>query len=291
MLALILAVANVTSYNRPIVVTSGLVATLGFILIFTVLPVFALGLHSLLRMRAYMKTKTGGVRSYGWYLALLGILLGALALLSVVWRPGSIPIAPVTTPTQSPPSNQTLPDRSISILVDDFSPQPYQGQTVYFFNRLEGDRGAINNSVMDWGLGLVTTTISAGNSWGGTWMSLNHPIREGLPINFSAILPAQILPDYQSQITGLTVRIAGGTPGATFRLELKYHGDLQWKHEIELTGRDQTIELELPPLGNINEFVWVLDRSNTGDYVVLDSVSFTATTSSADTAMDAFLWS
>ena len=98
-LALILAVANVTSYNRPIVVTPGLVAALGFILIFTVLPVFALGLHSLLRMRSYMKTKSGGVRSYGWYLALLGILLGALALLSVVLRPGSIPVAPVTTPT------------------------------------------------------------------------------------------------------------------------------------------------------------------------------------------------
>ena len=104
-------------------------------------------------------------------------------------------------------------------------------------------------------------------------------------------MPAQILPDYQSQITGLTVRIARGTPQATFRLELKYHGDLQWKHEIELTGGDQTIGLELPPLGDINEFVWVLDRASAGNYVVLDSVSFTATTSSADTALDAFVWS
>lgn len=203
-------------------------------------------------------------------------------------------------PVQPPPSSAvtkieaTRPaetGRSTSILVDDFSPQPYQGDTVYFFNRLEGDRGAINNSLMDWGRGLVTTTISAGNSWGGAWLSLNHPIREGLSINFSAILPAQILPDYQSRITGLAVRVARGTPGAIFRLELKYHGDLQWKHEIALTGGDQTIELELPPLGNINEFLWVLDRANTGDYVVLDSVSFTATTSSTDTALNAFLWS
>ena len=94
--------------------------------------------------------------------------------------------------------------RKINILVDDFSPQPYQGETVYFYNRLEGDRGAINNSILDWGNGQVTTTISSGNSWGGVWMSLNHPIREGLPINFSAILPPQILSAYQSQITGMT---------------------------------------------------------------------------------------
>ena len=214
------------------------------------------------------------MKSYGWYLALLVLLLGAIVLLSVVLRPNLVPmlLGPTPTPAKllisSPPTktlqpnNQSLSNRSIHILVDDFSPQPYQGESVYFFNRLEGDRGAINNSLMDWGPGLVTTTISAGNSWGGTWMSLNHPIREGLPINFSAILPAQILPDYQSRITGLTVRIARGTPHATFRLELKYHGDLQWKHEIELTGGDQTIGVELPPLGDINEFVWVLDRAS-----------------------------
>jgi hypothetical protein len=32
--------------------------------------------------------------------------------------------------------------RSIEILVDDFNPQPYQEDNVYYFNRLEGDRGA-----------------------------------------------------------------------------------------------------------------------------------------------------
>ncbi len=127
--------------------------------------------------------------------------------------------------------------RPISILVDDFSPQPYQGQVIYFFNRLEGDRGAVNNSVLIWGRGQVTTTIAAGQTWGGGWMSLNHPIREGLPINFSAILPAQILPEYQSQITGITARIVRGTPGRTFRLELKDHGAIRWTDEIILERR------------------------------------------------------
>jgi hypothetical protein len=245
-------------------------------------------------------------------LALMGIVLVAI-LISALARQRStltpppppslatktIPAKITATkiaPTKNAPTNipATMPPetgRSIRILVDDFGPQPYQGADVYFFNRLEGDRGAVNNSLLQWGQGQVTTTISAGNSWGGLWLSLNHPIREGLPVNFSASLPAQILPDFQSQITGLTVRLADGTPHATFCLELKYHGDLQWKHEIELTGGDQTIGVELPPLGNINEFLWVLDSVNAGDYVVVDSVSLTATTAITDTATAAFLWS
>jgi hypothetical protein len=175
--------------------------------------------------------------------------------------------------------------------VDDFSPQPYQGETVYFFNRLGGDRGAVNNSILDWGAGQVTTTISAGNSWGGVWMSLNHPIREGLPIDFSAILPPQVLPAYQSQITGITAVIADGTPGRTFKLELKDGGELHWKKETVLNGGPQVVSFELPALGNINEFVWVLDDASAGDYVVVDSVSFTATTQIMDTATAGFVWS
>jgi hypothetical protein len=281
LLAIILDIAN---DNHPKNVFAHpslfLVLALGFIFVFTILPCWAVGLHALIRLFFSMGVKFKIRRSYGWYLALLGLMLGALVLLSVSLRPGPIPAAHAKTPTparqlvpplptQSPqPNNRTLPGRSIHILVDDFNPQPYQGEPVYFFNRLEGDRGAINGSLMHWGKGEVTTTVSTGNSWGGVWMSLNHPIREGLAINFSAILPAQISPEYQSSITGLMVRIARGTPQATFRLELKYHGDLQWKHEIELTGSAQAIELQLPPLGTINELVWVLDRATAGDYVV-----------------------
>ena len=175
--------------------------------------------------------------------------------------------------------------------MDDFKPQPYQGDQGYPFNRLEGDRGAVNDSIMVWGHGQVTTTIAAGQTWGGGWMSLNHPIREGLPINFSAILPAQIQPAYQSQITGITVRIVRGTPGRTFRLELKDHGAFRWTHEITLNGGAQIVSVDLPALGNVNELVWVLDRAAAGDSVVLDSISFTATTQITDTATAAFVWS
>lgn len=219
-----------------------------------------------------------------WELEVYG--RSAMTYLPLVLR-GFLPPAVTPTPTPSP-IGETWP---ISILVDDFSPQPQQGEAVYPFNRLEGDRSAVNNSVMTWGRGQVTTTIAAGTTWGGGWLSLNHPRREGLPINFSAILPARIQPPYQSQITGITARIAAGTPGTAFRLELKDHGAFRWTHEIVLTGGAQDVSSDLPALGEINELVWVLDRAAPGDFVVLDSIAFTATTRIVDTATAAFTWS
>jgi len=137
-------------------------------------------------------------------------------------------------PRQTPTATAT--PRPITILVDDFDPQPYPGKAVYFYNRLEGDRGTINNSAVSWGNGQVTTTIASGTSWGGVWMSLNHPLREGLALDFSAILPPQIVPPYQSRITSLTAHVARGTPGRTIRLELKDGAELRWKGETILHG-------------------------------------------------------
>jgi hypothetical protein len=202
---------------------------------------------------------------------------------------GSSP--PTLTAAPSPSPTRTSTARSLSILVDDFLPQPYQGAPDYYYNRIGGDRGAINDSILDWGAGQVTTTISPGNSWGGVWMSLNHPRRESLPIEFSAILPPQILPDYQSQITGISVRVGRGTQGRTLKLELKDGSELRWKEELALEGGKQVVSLDLPALGKVDHLVWVLDRASAGDSVVLDSVSFTATTQITDTAMAAFVWS
>ena len=194
----------------------------------------------------------------------------------------------LSIPTSVPSTQEPI---TVNILVDDFKPQPYQGESVYFFNRLEGDRGALNDSILDWGDGQVTATVSSGNEWGGIWMSLNHPIREGLPIDFSAIPPWPTLPAYQSQITGISVQIAGGTPGLTFRLELKDGDDLCWKRELNLDGGEQSISADLPALGNINQLVLVLDHATAGDFVVLKRISLTATISTSDAATDAFVWS
>ena len=175
--------------------------------------------------------------------------------------------------------------------MDDFDSQPHSDATTYFYNRLGGDRGAINDSHLKWGAGLVTTQLSSGTSWGGVWMSLNHPIRETVPINASALLPTQILPVYQSQITGITVDVRDGTPGRTLKLELKDRRAARWVGRFDLHGGPQTVSADLPPLDEINEFVWVLDHASAGDSVVLERVSLTATTAITDTAMQAFVWS
>lgn len=211
---------------------------------------------------------------------------GIVYLDNVKFGPDRLPES-APTPTPFPPTST----RPLSILIDDFSPQPNPGNQVFYFNRLDGDRGALNDSAMTWGRGQVTATIAASNTWGGGWLSLNHPMREGLPLDFAAILPAQILPAYQSQITGITARIVRSTPGTTLRLELKDHGAFRWTGEVILRGGEQIVRFDLPTLGDINELVWVLDHATAGDSVVLDSLAFTATTPITDTATAAFVWS
>lgn len=201
----------------------------------------------------------------------------------------SPPLPALISPTR--PETPSPETRQVKIWLDDFKPQPIQGESVYFFNRLDGDRGALNDSKLAWGTGQVTTTIVSGRSWGGVWMSLNHPIREGLPVNFSALLPSPIVPAYQSRMTGMRVVIARGTPNRAFRVELKDGSNLRWQNEIMLNGGREVVNVDLPALGNINQLVWVLDRASAGDYVVLESVSFTATSPIADTATVAFVWS
>ena len=200
---------------------------------------------------------------------------------------------PLTISTQEqpiPPSN-TFNNQSIRILLDDFSRLPNRNKSGSFFNRLDGDGRPLNNSGIEWGDGQVTTRVSPGNSRGGVSMSLNHPRSEELPLNFSAVLPRQILPDFQSQITDLTVQIVRGTPGTTFRIELKDGNNVRWEDKTKLTGKQQTVRFNLPALGNNDHIVWVLDDAKPGNEIVLDEVSFTATTRITDTATAAFVWS
>ena len=280
-----------------------------FGVILSMFPVLAGIWFLLTTIYSSIRTKIKSAKPPRLFLVCLGILLAVVLALGFFHLDHSTPTSPTHLPrptgteahpsVPAPTSTTTSPHlptpasstRSLSILLDDFSPQPYQGESIYFFNRLGGDRGAVKKSILDWGHGQVTTTISSGNSWGGVWMSLNHPIREGLPIDFSAILPPQILPAYQSQITGITAVIVDGTPGRTFKLELKDRGELHWKKEIILNGGPQVVSSDLPVLGNINEHLWVLDHASAGAYVVLESVSFTATTQITDTATAAFVWS
>jgi beta-glucosidase len=197
---------------------------------------------------------------------------------------------PLVLRNSSSPSPTPTP-RPVSILVDDFEMPPHAGESIFPFNRVGGDRGSVNGSSMVWGRGQITSTIAPEQTWGGGWLSLNHKRDAQLPIDFSRVLPVQILAPYQSQITGLTVQIARGTADRLLRLELKDHGALRWAYTTTLTGAAQIVSVNLPTLGMINELLWVMDQAAAGDFVVLDSIAFTATTPITDTATAAFVWS
>lgn len=195
------------------------------------------------------------------------------------------------TPTHAPlPTRTPIPTpQSFTILVDDFASHSYQRAQGDTINRLDGEHRAVV-STLGWAAGQVTATLGAEMPWGGGQMSLNHPLAEGLPINFAAILPRQILRPYQSQITGVTAQVVRGTPGNTLRLELKNRGQWRWADETSLDGGEQIVSFSLPKLGNVDELLWILD-GDPGDAVVLDSITFTATTGITDTATAAFAWS
>ncbi len=196
------------------------------------------------------------------------------------------------------PYSQTFP--YTLILVDDFKPQPYQGDAIYYYNRLNGDRGALNNSSMEWGSGFAKATVATGSTWGGFWESLNHPIREGRTVNFSAILPDAISFEYQSRITEINILITDGTPGRTFRLELKDNSNnLKGYREISLNGGPQKLEYaiqsqEYASLESVNQLVLVLDHAAPGDFVTVERISFIVTVPTKlinDPATSAFVWS
>lgn len=48
-----------------------------------------------------------------------------------------------------------------------FGMSPHASESVFPFNRLGGDRGSVNGSSMVWGHGQITSTIAAGQRWGG----------------------------------------------------------------------------------------------------------------------------
>jgi len=182
-------------------------------------------------------------------------------------------------------------NRNIDILVDDFQPQPYQGNTAYYYNRMDGDRGSVSDTLMDWEEGYAVMTIAPGSTWGGFWLSLSHPIREGSTINFSALLPNPIKSKYQSKITALNIQVPEATPNSTLKVELKNGNAVQWLDQVTLNGGDQTVNFKLPALQHINHLVLVLDQGQAGDYVVVKRILFTAETQISDTATAAFVWS
>jgi len=260
--------------NSPLLITLGLIIILGLVVAYYIFCI-------VLDICPFSPTNTPTATSY----------TSTLHPTSTKTQP-TVTHSPTITP--SPISSRTptsTPAYLIEIMLDDFNIPPYLEESVYPYNRLQGNRGIVNGSVLEGGNGLITSTIGTGNTWGGAWMSLNHPIEENLSINFSRILPSQIRPEFQSQFTGLRIQIKEGTSGRPFKVELKDGDEVRWVNEITLTGQEQILKTDLPPLSEINQLVWIIDQGLDKDYVVLDSIIFTATTPISDTATAAFVWS
>src|SRR5262249_54930521 len=132
------------------------------------------------------------------------------------------------------------------LLLDDFVPQPLQGEQFWFYNRLGGDRGQIDpggsgTRTVEWGKGYVKATIIAGtNTFIGIFTAFNHPIRERIPLNFSAIFPSQIMAQYQGRVTSLRIQIADGK--GTFQAELQTPDlSFPWRGSVTLRGGPQNL--------------------------------------------------
>ena len=180
-----------------------------------------------------------------------------------------------------------------TVLVDDFEPQPLQGETVSFYNRLGGDRGRIDGpgSVnVVWGNGVVTASIYVGSdTFVGVFTSLSHPIIENIPLDFSSIFPAQIEPQFQGRVIGLRFRIADGQ--GMFKVELQApHLAKLWENSALLSGGPRDLLFNPPMLGEVRNLNWLVVGS-AGDFVAVDQVELIVELPQLSTSQRAFLWS
>lgn len=193
----------------------------------------------------------------------------------------------------------------VVVLVDDFQPQPLQGETVWYYNRLGGDRGQIDGwwdpacgctrpggGYLEWGMGVVTATVTqtqGTEAWQGVWTSLNHPVSEAIPLSLVTLFPAQILPEYQARATAVRVHLLNGR--GTLRLEIQSPGShTVWQQESLLIGGEQTVQFPLPPIEQALNLNWLV-KGKADDFAVVDRVELVVLVPQLPVAESAFLWS
>ena len=192
-----------------------------------------------------------------------------------------------------------------TVLVDDFNPQPLTGETIWYYNRLGGDRGQVDGwwdplcacsypggGTVAWGSGTVTATITqtqGSEAWVGVWTSLSHVITENIPLDFSAVFPAQILPAYQGSVTGLRLIVLDGSGQLEVELQAP---DLSviWTQTVNLAGGPQTLFFDNLPPEAIRSLNWVV-KGSAGDFVVVDRVELEVSMPQFTAPERAFLWS
>lgn len=191
------------------------------------------------------------------------------------------------------------------VLVDDFDPQPLMEETIWYYNRVRGDRGQVDGwwdptcpctypggGNVVWGNGTATATITqtqGSEAWVGVWTSLNHVITENIPLHFSAIFPEQILPAYQASVTGLRLIVLDGSGQLQVELQAPDQS-VVWVQSVNLSGGPQTIFFDNLFAGEVRSLSWIV-KGDAGDYVAVDQVELEVSTPLLTTPERAFLWS
>jgi hypothetical protein len=192
-----------------------------------------------------------------------------------------------------------------TVLVDDFNPQPLMGETTWYYNRLRGDRGQVDGwwdplcacsypggGTVAWGSGTVTATITqtqGSEAWVGVWTSLNHVVTENIPLDFSAVFPAQMLPAYQGSVTGLRLLVLDGSGQLEVELQ-DPDQSVTWTQTVNLAGGPQTLFFDNLPPEAIRSLNWVV-KGSLGDFVVVDRVELEVSMPQLTPPERAFLWS
>jgi hypothetical protein len=198
--------------------------------------------------------------------------------------------------------------QGVTILVDDFAPQPMAGQVFWSNNRLGGERRPIGDkapssahpkpSVVRWGKGFVRVVLSSTAHEGGVWTSLNHPLSDCEPLDFSALFPAQIKARYQGRISGVRIHIRDGR--GRFQLALLRGSKPSCSSpqanrrpgpwSVDLNGGARTLFFRVSKeTGEVTNLNWTL-TGGPGSFVVVDRVELTAALPRLTAAKRAFLW-
>ncbi len=135
--AIVLSLGRLSQWPNTLLQSSFfLILAIGFVLIFTVLPILAVGLHWIGEILSFSFMRPRSLKLVGLHIVLLGVVI-ATSVFSLNIGKSPVPLAtkptataqaqstqvPVLAPTSTAP---VIPQRTFTILVDDFLPQPYQ---------------------------------------------------------------------------------------------------------------------------------------------------------------------
>ncbi len=162
--------------------------------------------------------------------------------------------------------------------VDPFVAQPLQNEQLEFsfYNDLGGDRGEVKSATggeVFWNPGSIRAEISGDLAFAGIFESVNGVIREGNPLDFNALFPAEILPAFQPQADALLLNFAEGLGPVTVKLESP-SGQSLFAETVSLASGSRNVRVQLPnpAPANVQAIVITVDGA-AGNFFVLDDIA------------------